>query len=97
MNTTTPMSPHVRIPAGGGESRHVLGDLVHVKVTAEQTAGAFSTFEIVAAPGGGPPLHLHAAEIVVPLYPKRAPIRVTAPPPAHMRELLSACGWKREP
>src|SRR6266436_2532270 len=28
---------------------------------------------------GGPPLHLHSREIVVPLYKKRDPIRVTAP------------------
>src|SRR5437764_3276568 len=37
---------------------------------------------------GGPGLHLHAAEVVVPLYPKRDPIRVSAPVPQHMRELL---------
>jgi tRNA pseudouridine32 synthase / 23S rRNA pseudouridine746 synthase len=45
---------------------------------------------------GGPILHLHAREIVVPLYKNRAPIRVTAPAPAHMREALTACGWKDE-
>jgi len=45
---------------------------------------------------GGPILHLHAREIVVPLYKNRPPIRVTAPPPAHMREALTACGWKDE-
>jgi tRNA pseudouridine32 synthase / 23S rRNA pseudouridine746 synthase len=42
---------------------------------------------------GGPPLHLHAREVVVPLYPKRDPVQVIAPVPAHMRETLSACGW----
>ncbi len=42
---------------------------------------------------GGPILHLHAREIVVPLYKNRAPIRVTAPVPEHMRERLAACGW----
>ncbi len=42
---------------------------------------------------GGPGLHLHAAEVVVPLYPKREPIRVQAPVPEHMRALLTACGW----
>ena len=46
---------------------------------------------------GGPPLHLHAAEVVVPLYPRREPIRVSAPVPEHMRELLAACGWKEAP
>jgi len=45
---------------------------------------------------GGPMLHLHAREIVVPLYKNRAPIRVSAPVPPHMRERLSACGWQGE-
>jgi tRNA pseudouridine32 synthase / 23S rRNA pseudouridine746 synthase len=43
---------------------------------------------------GGPALHLHAAEVVVPLYPRREPIRVSAPVPQHMRELLTACGYR---
>ena len=43
---------------------------------------------------GGPGLHLHAREIVVPLYKNRAPIEVTAPVPPHMRERLTACGWE---
>jgi tRNA pseudouridine32 synthase/23S rRNA pseudouridine746 synthase len=46
---------------------------------------------------GGPPLQLHAREIVVPLYKNRAPIRVTAPVPQHMRERLAQCGWQAEP
>ena len=45
---------------------------------------------------GGPGLQLHAREIVVPLYKNRAPIRVSAPVPPHMRERLSACGWPGE-
>jgi tRNA pseudouridine32 synthase/23S rRNA pseudouridine746 synthase len=45
---------------------------------------------------GGPPLQLHAREIVVPLYKKREPIRVTAPVPSHMMERLRACGWTQE-
>src|SRR5262245_59917912 len=49
------------------------------------------------APGtSGPGLHLHAREIVVPLYKNREPIRVMAPPPPHMRERLKACGWMGE-
>jgi tRNA pseudouridine32 synthase/23S rRNA pseudouridine746 synthase/23S rRNA pseudouridine1911/1915/1917 synthase len=39
------------------------------------------------------PLHLHSRAIVVPLYPSRDPVRVEAPPPAHMTEALAACGW----
>ena len=45
---------------------------------------------------GGPGLHLHARELVVPLYRNKPPIRVTAPLPAHMVERLTACGWERE-
>jgi len=45
---------------------------------------------------GGPGLQLHAAEVVVPLYPRREPIRVTAPAPEHMREWLMRCGWQAE-
>ncbi len=43
---------------------------------------------------GGPMLHLHAREIVVPLYKNRPPIRVTAPGPPHMRAALAQCGWE---
>jgi tRNA pseudouridine32 synthase/23S rRNA pseudouridine746 synthase len=43
---------------------------------------------------GGPGLHLHAREIVVPLYKNRPPIKVTAPVPPHMKEKLTACGWQ---
>ena len=39
---------------------------------------------------GGPILHLHAREVVVPLYKNRAPIRVTAPVPQHMQAALTA-------
>jgi hypothetical protein len=45
---------------------------------------------------GGPMLHLHARDIVVPLYKNRAPIRVSAPVPPHMRERLAQCGWQGE-
>jgi tRNA pseudouridine32 synthase/23S rRNA pseudouridine746 synthase len=44
----------------------------------------------------GPMLHLHAREIVVPLYKNRAPVRVVAPIPAHMRAALAQCGWRDE-
>ncbi len=45
---------------------------------------------------GGPGLHLHAREIVVPLYKNRAPIRVVAPVPPQMAEALRTCGWTGE-
>jgi tRNA pseudouridine32 synthase/23S rRNA pseudouridine746 synthase len=43
---------------------------------------------------GGPVLHLHSREVVVPLYKNKDPIFVTAPVPTHMTERLAACGWK---
>jgi tRNA pseudouridine32 synthase / 23S rRNA pseudouridine746 synthase len=45
---------------------------------------------------GGPILHLHAREVVVPLYKNRDPVRVVAPVPRHMRAPLEQCGWKAE-
>jgi tRNA pseudouridine32 synthase/23S rRNA pseudouridine746 synthase len=45
---------------------------------------------------GGPPMHLHAREITVPLYKNRDPLKITAPVPTHMRERLEACGWRGE-
>jgi tRNA pseudouridine32 synthase/23S rRNA pseudouridine746 synthase len=45
---------------------------------------------------GGPVLHLHSRQIVVPLSKNKDPVRVTAPPPAHMGERLTQCGWKNE-
>jgi tRNA pseudouridine32 synthase / 23S rRNA pseudouridine746 synthase len=43
---------------------------------------------------GGPPLHLHARDIVVPLYKNRPPVGGTAPVPEHMRMALARCGWR---
>jgi tRNA pseudouridine32 synthase/23S rRNA pseudouridine746 synthase len=45
---------------------------------------------------GGPPLHLHSREIVVPIFKNKPPVVTTAPVPAHMREALTACGWTGE-
>ena len=45
---------------------------------------------------GGPPLHLHSREVVVPLYKNRAAIRVSAPVPLPMYDTLTACGWQGE-
>jgi tRNA pseudouridine32 synthase/23S rRNA pseudouridine746 synthase len=42
---------------------------------------------------GGPVMQLHAREISVPISRNKAPVRVVAPVPAHMRERLAACGW----
>jgi tRNA pseudouridine32 synthase/23S rRNA pseudouridine746 synthase len=45
---------------------------------------------------GGPGLHLHSREIVVPISKNREPVRVTAPVPPHMRERLALCGRKED-
>jgi tRNA pseudouridine32 synthase/23S rRNA pseudouridine746 synthase len=46
-----------------------------------------------ATRAGGPPLHLHARAVTVPISKNKPPITATAPVPPHMRELLAACGW----
>jgi tRNA pseudouridine32 synthase/23S rRNA pseudouridine746 synthase len=43
---------------------------------------------------GGPILHLHSREIVVPISKNKPPVAVTAPVPEHMRERLMMCGWR---
>ena len=45
---------------------------------------------------GGPMLHLHSREIVVPISKNKPPVRATAPAPEHMRERLLLCGWNGE-
>ncbi|MCJ2080490.1 RluA family pseudouridine synthase [Methylobacterium sp. J-090] len=42
---------------------------------------------------GGPGLQLHARALTLPLYPKKPPIVVEAPAPAHMRAGLATCGY----
>ena len=45
---------------------------------------------------GGPGMHLHAREIVVPISKNKSPVKATAPLPAHMHERFRACGWNGE-
>ena len=49
--------PHV--PAGTGEAYNVIGELLTFKVTGAETNGTFTVVELLAQPGGGPPLHTH--------------------------------------
>jgi tRNA pseudouridine32 synthase/23S rRNA pseudouridine746 synthase len=44
-----------------------------------------------AARIGGPPLHLHAQRIEIPLIRTKPPIIVEAPAPPHMRAALDSC------
>ncbi len=47
---------------GEGESVWVVGDLITLKLTSEDTGGAFSLFEGAIPPGGGPPPHVQHRE-----------------------------------
>src|SRR5919112_5243477 len=47
---------------GDGRSLQVSGELVTYKITSEQTGGAYSLFEVVSEPGGGPPPHVQHRE-----------------------------------
>ena len=47
---------------GEGESVWLVGDLIEVKLSAEDTGGAYSMIEETSPPGGGPPPHLHRDE-----------------------------------
>ncbi len=49
-------------PGEGSKSLWVLGELVMYKTTSEQTGGAYSLFEVVSQPGGGPPPHVQHRE-----------------------------------
>ena len=46
---------------------------------------------------GGPPLHLHSREIVVPISKNKPAIVTQAPAPRHMHEMLGKCGWEASP
>ena len=47
---------------GEGQSVWLVGDLIEVRLSAEDTGGAYSMIEETTPPGGGPPPHLHANE-----------------------------------
>jgi quercetin dioxygenase-like cupin family protein len=51
---------HFTINAAEGPSFFVIGDVITVKVTGEETGGAYLAVEVVCQPGGGPWfLHTH--------------------------------------
>jgi mannose-6-phosphate isomerase-like protein (cupin superfamily) len=49
-------------PGQGGRSFWVFGELVVCKTKSEQTGGAYSLFEVVTQPKGGPPPHVQHRE-----------------------------------
>ena len=50
------------VAAGEGERVWIVGDTMTFKATADQTGGSMAAVEALAAPGGGPPLHIHRDE-----------------------------------
>ncbi|MGZ8379221.1 MAG: cupin domain-containing protein [Gemmatirosa sp.] len=50
------------VPAGAGETVHVLVDSATVKVGVEDTAGTLSMIEVTLSAGGGVPDHVHARD-----------------------------------
>jgi quercetin dioxygenase-like cupin family protein len=50
------------LEAGTGERVWIAGDTMSFKATAADTGGAFTLIEVLAAPGGGPPPHIHDNE-----------------------------------
>jgi quercetin dioxygenase-like cupin family protein len=60
MDTQTAQAGNVfRVPAGAGDSYDVIGEVITFKVTQADTNGVATVMEMLAQPGGGPPLHTH--------------------------------------
>lgn len=49
-------------PAGKGRRIAVVGDIYRCLASGDDTGGRYALFEATIAPGGGPPLHVHARE-----------------------------------
>ena len=60
MHTTRPTA--IQVPPDAGQAFWLVGDTYTLKLTGEQTGGAFSLSQAVVPPGGGPPPHVHYAE-----------------------------------
>jgi quercetin dioxygenase-like cupin family protein len=61
--TTTGILPTAHASLSGtGERIWIVGDTVTFKASAETTGGALTLIECEAAPGGGPPPHVHERE-----------------------------------
>jgi mannose-6-phosphate isomerase-like protein (cupin superfamily) len=60
---TAPQALHTVLEPDAGENVGAIGLGIYVKMTAEQTGGAYSLFEYVVPVGlGGPPTHIHSRE-----------------------------------
>jgi tRNA pseudouridine32 synthase / 23S rRNA pseudouridine746 synthase len=70
----------------------IFGDDIYGNEASQRRA---RQIKFVARPGA-PGLQLHAREVVVPISKNKAPVRVVAPVPPHLRARLTACGWNGE-
>jgi quercetin dioxygenase-like cupin family protein len=62
MTTTETLITAFSSPAGAGERIWIVGDTLLFKATADTTGRALTAIECEAAPGGGPPPHIHEDE-----------------------------------
>ena len=90
-------------PQGGAESTWLALEPVTGRTHQLRVHCAAMGWPIVGDPiygsaprNGGPMLHLHAREIVIPISKNKPPVVATAPVPEHMRERLTLCGWRDE-
>jgi hypothetical protein len=54
-----PMRPFIRAPDEGLSVENPVGGILTFKATGDETGGAFTAIETVAAPREGPPIHVH--------------------------------------
>jgi tRNA pseudouridine32 synthase/23S rRNA pseudouridine746 synthase len=70
----------------------IFGDDIYGNEASQRRARQIKFVPRSDAPG----LQLHAREVVVPISKSKAPVRVVAPIPPHLRARLAACGWNGE-
>jgi quercetin dioxygenase-like cupin family protein len=58
----SPIEPLALGPGEGLAVRNPVGGILTFKLTADQSGGALTAIDTVAAPGEGPPLHIHRDE-----------------------------------
>lgn len=96
-----PSLTHWRVLGRGGGMtwlalKPVTGRTHQLRVHCAESGWPILSDPIYGGAPRGSALNLHARSLSIPLYPRRDPIAVEAPPPAHMVEGLREMGWRRE-